>query len=312
MIADEFLWVEKYRPKTIRDTILPDSLKKTFQQFVDQKNVPNLLLAGSPGVGKTTVARAMLEELESDYVIINGSLEGRSIDVLRNDIANYASSMSLIGGRKYIIIDEADYLGHTVQPALRNFMEDFSANCGFILTCNYKDKIIAPLQSRCSLIEFRITKDERVAVAKAFLKRAQEILKTESVEYDVAVVAEIVKKYYPDWRKCINELQKFAALGKIDSSCLASTDEKTIQSVVAFMKDKNFTEVRKWIAETNIQPDDFFKEMYEIAPKICSSDSIPAMVVTLADHQYKSTFVANQDINLASCLATIMAECRFK
>lgn len=309
---EDFLWVEKYRPKTVNDTILPDSLKKTFKQFVEQKNIPNLLLAGSPGVGKTTIARAMLEELECDYVVINGSLEGRSIDVLRNDIANFASSMSLLGGRKYIIIDEADYLGHTVQPALRNFMEDYSANCGFILTCNYKDKIIGPLQSRCSLVEFKITKDERVSVAKAFLKRAQEILKLEGVEYDINVVAEIVKKHYPDWRKCINELQRFSALGKIDSGCLVSVDDKTIQTLVEAMKAKNFGEVRKWIAETNIMPDDLFKSMYELAPKICSPESIPAMIVSLADHQYKAAFVANQDINLASCLATIMAECRFK
>ena len=310
---EEFLWVEKYRPHTIADTILPESLKKTFQTFVNQKNIPNLLLTGTAGVGKTTVARAMLEELECDYLIVNGSLEGRSIDLLRNEIANFASSVSFSGGRKYVIIDEADYLGRELQPALRNFMEDLSSNCGFIFTCNFKSKIIAPLHSRCSVIDFKLNKDDRVKVAAQFMKRLQQILKTENVKYDTAVVAEVLKKYFPDWRRVLNELQRYAATGAIDTGILAGMNDETMEQLVGYLKTKNFTAIRKWIGENpDVSIDELFKKFYDTASEKMTPASIPDLVTILADHQYKSAFVANQEINLASCMVQIMVMCQFK
>jgi DNA polymerase III delta prime subunit len=313
MMNEEFLWVEKYRPHTIADTILPESLKKTFQTFVNQKNIPNLLLTGTAGVGKTTVARAMLEELECDYLIVNGSLEGRSIDLLRNEIANFASSVSFSGGRKYVIIDEADYLGRELQPALRNFMEDLSSNCGFIFTCNFKSKIIAPLHSRCSVIDFKLNKDDRVKVAAQFMKRLQQILKTENVKYDNAVVAEVLKKYFPDWRRVLNELQRYAATGAIDTGILAGMNDETMEQLVGYLKTKNFTAIRKWIGENpDVSIDELFKKFYDTASEKMTPASIPDLVTILADHQYKSAFVANQEINLASCMVQIMVMCQFK
>lgn len=310
---DEFLWVEKYRPHTIADTILPESLKKTFQTFVDKKNIPNLLLTGSAGVGKTTVARAMLEELGCDYIVINGSLEGRSIDTLRNEIANFASSVSFTGGRKYVILDEADYLGRDMQPALRNFMEDLSSNCGFIFTCNFKSKIIAPLHSRCSVIDFKLNKEDRVKVAAQFMKRLQHILKDEGVKYDNAVVAEVLKKYFPDWRRVLNELQRYAATGAIDTGILASMSDETIEQLVGYLKSKNFTAIRKWIGENpDIAVDELFKKFYDIASEKMTPTSIPELITILAEHQYRAAFVANQEINLASCMVQIMVNCQFK
>ena len=310
---DEFLWVEKYRPHTIAYTILPESLKKTFQTFVDQKNIPNLLLTGSAGVGKTTVARAMLEELGCDYIVINGSLEGRSIDTLRNEIANFASSMSFTGGRKYVILDEADYLGRDMQPALRNFMEDLSSNCGFIFTCNFKSKIIAPLHSRCSVIDFKLNKEDRVKVAAQFMKRLQQILKDEGVKYDNAVVAEVLKKYFPDWRRVLNELQRYAATGAIDTGILASMSDETIEQLVGYLKTKNFTAIRKWIGENpDIAIDELFKKFYDIASEKMTPASVPELITILAEHQYRAAFVASQEINLASCMVQIMVNCQFK
>lgn len=310
---EDFLWVEKYRPHTIAETILPDNLKKTFQTFVDQKNIPNLLLTGSAGVGKTTVARAMLEELGCDYMIINGSLEGRSIDVLRNEIANFASSVSFSGGRKYVILDEADYLGRELQPALRNFMEELSSNCGFILTCNFKSKIISPLHSRCSVIDFKLSKEDRVRVAAQFMKRLQQILKAENVKYENAVVAEVLKKHFPDWRRVLNELQRYAATGSIDTGILAHMSDETIEQLVEYLKTKNFTMVRKWIGENpDVSVDELFKKFYDIASEKVTPHSIPDMIIILAEHQYKAAFVASQEINLASCMVQIMSTCQFK
>lgn len=314
MMNEEFLWVEKYRPKTIAETILPDKLKETFQTFVDKKNIPNLLLTGTAGVGKTTVARAMLEELDCDYLVINGSLEGRSIDVLRNEIANFASSMSFKGTRKYVILDEADYLNpQSLQPALRNFMEEFSSNCGFIFTCNFKSKIIAPLHSRCSVIDFKLNKEDRVKVAAQFMKRIQNILKQENVEYNTAVVAEVVKKYFPDWRRVLNELQRYSATGSIDTGIINSFTNESLTTLMKYLKVRDFTNIRKWVAENpEITPDDLFKQFYDLAYEYMKPESIPVLILHLANYQHKSAFVASQEINTVACMIEIMSDCEFK
>lgn len=312
-MQDDFLWTERYRPKTVTDTILPPDLRKIFQQFVDQKNVPNLLLTGSSGVGKTTVAKAMLEELGCDYIVINASMNG-NIDTLRYDIQNFASAMSLTGGRKYVILDEADYLNaNSTQPALRNFMEEYSKNCGFILTCNFKNRIIEALHSRCSVIDFKISKKDSVKLAEQFYKRVDKILKAEKVEYEPAAVAEVIKKYYPDWRRVLNELQRYSALGKIDTGILTNMQEANISELIKQMKDKNFTAVRKWVGE-NLDNDQnaVFRKFYDSASVLLSSGSIPAMVVIIGKYQYQAAFSVDQEINLSACLAEIMAECVWK
>jgi len=311
-MRDDFLWVEKYRPKTIDETILPQDLKKVFQQFVDQENIPNLILAGGPGVGKTTVAKAMLEQLECDYIVINGSMNG-NIDTLRNDIQNFASSVSLQGGRKYVILDEADYLNaNSTQPALRNFMEEYSKNCGFILTCNFKNRIIEPLHSRCSVIEFKISREDRPQMASQLFARVKDILVKENVEYDQKVLAEIITKYFPDNRRILNELQRYSATGKIDSGILANVQEKTLTDLVKFLKEKNFTQVRKWVAEnSDSDTTSLFRNIYDKSSEHVSSASIPQLVLILADYQYKAAFVADHEINTTACLTEIMANCEF-
>ena len=311
-MLDEFLWVEKYRPVTIADTILPDGLKQTFQEFVNQGNIPNLLLSGSAGCGKTTVARAMLEELGCDYIVINGSLNG-NIDMLRNEIMQFASSVSLMGGRKYVILDEADYLNpNSTQPALRNFMEEFSRNCGFILTCNFKNRIIDPLQSRCSVVEFKIKKTDLPALASQMMKRLMHILDTESVVYDKAVLAELIKKHYPDWRRVINELQRYSATGKIDSGLLANITESSYKDLIRFLKEKDFTNTRKWVAE-NIDTDAtaIFRTLYDTASMYVSKNSVPGLVLILAKYQYQAAFVADHEINLMACLTEMMIEMEY-
>lgn len=309
---EEFLWVEKYRPKTIEDTILPVELKATFQQFVDQKNVPNLILSGTAGVGKTTVARAMLEQLGCDYIVINGSMNG-NIDTLRNDILNFASSVSLSGGRKYVILDEADYLNaNSTQPALRNFMEEFSRNCGFILTCNFKNRIIEPLHSRCSVVDFKISKKDMAKLAGQFFKRVESILGAEGIEYDKPVVAEIIQKYFPDWRRVLNELQRYSATGKIDSGILANLQQSNLKELVSLMKVKNFTEIRKW-AKNNIDTDVnvLYNEFYETAVEYFTPRCIPALVLLIAKYQYQNSFAANQEINFTAFLVEVMLEMEF-
>ena len=251
-MRDEFLYVEKYRPKKVSDTILPIELKKTFQQFVDNGNIPNLLLCGSAGVGKTTIAKAMLEELGADYIVINGSDEGRLIDTLRTKIKTFASSMSFSGGRKYVILDEADYLtAEFVQPALRNFMEEYSSNCGFIFTCNFVNKIIPPLHSRCSVIEFKIPKSEKPVMANQFFKRVSSILNKEGIEYEPKVIAELINKYFPDNRRILNEIQRYSATGKIDSGILANQVDSNLNPLMTAMKNKEFNSVRKWVAQNS-------------------------------------------------------------
>jgi DNA polymerase III delta prime subunit len=313
MIRDDFLWVEAYRPKTIADCILPLQLKNTFQQFVDQGNIPNLLLTGRAGVGKTTVARAMLEQIGCDYVIINGSMNG-NIDTLRNEIRDFASSVSFSGGRKYVILDEADYLNpNSTQPALRNFMEEYSKNCGFILTCNFKNKIIEPLHSRCSVVEFKIPTEDRPKMAAKFFKRVNDILAKEGVQSDSKAVAAVVEKYFPDWRRVLNELQRYSATGKIDSGILVNFSEENFKGLVELLKVKNFTEVRKWVAEnTDIDQVVFFRKMYDTASLYLKPNSIPQLVITLAEYQYKAAFVADAEINMLACLTEIMAEGEFK
>ena len=311
-MSDDFLWVEKYRPRTVSDTILPDNLKKTFQQFVDQNNVPNLILTGGPGVGKTTVAKAMLEELGCDYIVINGSMNG-NIDTLRNDIQQFASSVSLTGGRKYVILDEADYLNpNSTQPALRNFMEEYSKNCGFILTCNFKNKIIDPLHSRCSVVEFKISKEDRPSMAAQLFKRVIGILKAENVDFDQKAVAEVISKYFPDNRRILNELQRYSATGRIDTGILANLQEVTLKNLVLALKEKNFTEVRKWVADnSDVDSTTIFRQIYNMASDVMKGGSIPQLVLILADYQYKDAFVADHEINMTACLTEIMVNCEF-
>jgi len=314
MMKEDFLWVEKFRPKTVEETILPKNLKKTFQQFVDQGNVPNLLLAGSSGTGKTTVARAILENLNCDYIIINGSLSG-NIDTLRNEIKNFASSVSLTSsGRKYVILDEADFLNpQSTQPALRNFMEEYSKNCGFILTCNYKAKILDALQSRCSVIEFKIPNEEKPELAKQFFERVLDILKKEDIPYDKPAVAAVIKKHFPDWRRVLNELQSYSATGKIDSGIMANFTDENIKKLIGFMKQKDFTNVRKWIAEnSDIDSVELFNKFYESASDLMPPDSVSLLVLILAKYSYQAAFVAHQEINTAACMVDIMTSCDFK
>ena len=312
-MRDDFLWVEKYRPKTVSDTILPVSLKHTFQQFVDQKNIPNLILTGSAGVGKTTIAKAMLEELECDYIVINGSMNG-NIDTLRNDIQNFASAVSLTGGRKYVILDEADYLNpNSTQPALRNFMEEFSKNCGFILTCNFKNRIIAPLHSRCSVIDFKINNEDSASMAAQFFKRTCTILDNENVSFDKTVVVEVVKKHFPDNRRILNELQRYSATGAIDTGILANVRDVNLGTLVDYLKNKDFTEMRKWVGlNSDMDTVELFRSVYDKASEFMDKNSLPQLTMILADYQYKAAFVADQEINTTACLTEIMANCEFQ
>ncbi len=309
-MREDFLWVEKYRPKTIKDTVLTPELKTLFQTFVDNKNVPNLLLTGSQGIGKTTVAKAMLEELGADYIVINGSDEGRLIDTLRTKIKNFASSVSLAGGRKYVILDEADYCNaETVQPALRNFMEEFSKNCGFIMTCNFVNKIIQPLHSRCSVVEFKIANKDKPAMGKELYVKILDILKTENISFDEKVIREVLAKHFPDNRRILNELQRYSATGHIDSGILANLSETSIKELMQLLKDKEFTSVRKWVGK-NIDGDvaPMFRKIYDTVTQYVKPASVPQVVVTLADYQYKSAFVADQEVNFMAFLTELMVE----
>jgi DNA polymerase III delta prime subunit len=313
-MLEDFLWVEKYRPKRVEDAILPVELKQTFQQFVDQDNIPNLLLAGRAGVGKTTIAKAMLDQIGADYITINGSMNG-NIDTLRVEIANFASSVSFTGGRKYVILDEADYLNpNSTQPALRNFMEEFSRNCGFIMTCNFKHRIIEPLHSRCSVIEFKIPNDQKTEIARQFYQRIKGVLTTENIEYDAKTVAELVKTYFPDWRRCLNELQRYSSTGRIDAGILSNKSADSMNDLIAMMKARNFTEMRTWVAEnSDIDSAVLYRQLYDALPsKVKSTQSIADAIIILADYQYKEAFVANAEINRVAALATLMSEVEWK
>ena len=310
--SNEVLWVERYRPQLIEDTILPEQMKQTFRQFVKDESVPNLLLTGGPGVGKTTIAKAMLDELGCDYVVKNGSLNV-NIDTLRYEISTFASSVSLSGGRKYVIFDEADYLNAaSVQPALRNFIEEYSANCGFIFTCNFKNRIIQPLRSRLSEVDFTIEQTERPALAMQFFKRVNTILQQENVEYDKAVVAKVIEKHFPDFRRVLTELQSYAASGRIDEGIFVNLKQESIDELFALLKAKNFTDMRKWVAKNSDQDmNEMFRRVYDAATDRVAFRSLPGFCVTTADYMYKANFVADQEINMVAYLTEVMIECEF-
>jgi DNA polymerase III delta prime subunit len=308
---DHLLWVERYRPQTVEECILPERLKTTFQEYVNQKEMPNLLLTGGAGVGKTTIAKAMCNEIGCDYMILNGSDEN-GVDTIRVKIKNYASSMSFTGGRKVIILDEADYLTPNAQAILRNAIEEFAVNCSFIFTCNFKSRIIEPLHSRCAVIDFRLVNGEKAKMASAFFKRITHILDTEKVEYDEKVIAELIKKHFPDFRRAINELQRYSQLGKIDVGILSQIGDISISQIVKHLKEKDFTSVRKWAATSEIDNTTFFRKLYDALYDIVKPQSIPQAVLILADYQYKQAFVADHEINLVACLTEIMANVEFK
>ena len=309
---EHLLWTEKYRPQTIADCILPDRLKQPFQEYVNQHNIPNLLLSGGAGVGKTTVAKAMCNEIGCDFMVINGSDES-GIDTFRTKIKNYASSMSLSGGRKVIIIDEADYLNpNSTQPALRNAIEEFAVNCSFIFTCNYKTRIIEPLHSRCAVIEFGLKSSEKTTMAAQFFKRIQTILSEEEIVYETPVVAELVKKHFPDFRRVINELQRFSKFGKIDTGVLSQIVDVSLNDIIKYIKDKDFGAIRKWVASNDVDPASLYRKLYDNLYEVLKPQSIPQAVVILADYQYKQAFVADQEINLVACLTELMVSLEFK
>ena len=308
----ESLWVEKYRPHTIADCILPDEYKSTFQSYVDRKEIPHLLLCGGPGTGKTTVARALCDEIGCDYLMINGSDES-GIDTFRTKIKTYASSMSLTGGKKVIIIDEADYLNpNSTQPAMRAAMEEFAVNCTFIMTCNFKNRIIEPLHSRCAVIEFKLRKEDRPKMAMAFMKRATEILNNEKIPFDKAVLAEVVKKHFPDYRRVLNELQRYSVSGKIDTGILSSIADVSINELVSALKDQNFGAMRKWVADFGAEdPARVYRKIYDSLYDVIDKSTIPNAVLILAKYQYQSAFVPDQELNMVACLTEMMVEVKF-
>ncbi len=309
----EFLWVEKYRPNTIDDCILPSQLKKDFEEILKQGELQNLLLTGTAGTGKTTVAKALCKQLDLDYLLINGSEES-GIDTLRNKIKQFASTVSLQGGYKVVILDEADYLNpQSTQPALRGFIEEFSANCRFILTCNFKNRVIEPLHSRCSVIEFNIPKKEAERLCSVMMARLMHILDTEGVKYEAPVLAELIMKHVPDWRRVINELQRYSVSGVIDSGILVQLSDTSLNDLMIFLKEKNFKQMRKWVADNmDSEPAALYRKVYDNMYDYVDSSSIPQLVLILADYQYKNAFVADHELNTVACLTEVMAGVKFK
>ena len=310
---NDILWVEKYRPKLVDQCVLPDNTQKIFTEIVKKGEIPNLLLTGSPGIGKTTIAKALCNQLECDWLMINGSDEGRMIDTLRTTINNFASTVSLSGGKKVLIIDEADYMNpESVQPAMRGSIEQFSANCRFIFTCNFKNRIIPALHSRCSVIDFKIKKDDKPILAQRFLKIATGILDKESIKYKSDVVAQLIMKHFPDFRRVINELQKHAVGGMIDEDILIQASEENLKELFVALKKKDFTSMRKWVAE-NIDNDHvrLYRQIYDSLYNRFEKKSIPQAVLTIADYSYKAAFVADQEVNMVACLTEMMMNCEF-
>ena len=315
MTRSDFLWVEKYRPKTVQECILPQSIKDTFQQFVEKGEIPNLLLAGPAGCGKTTIARALCEQIGADYIIINGSDEGRFLDTVRNQAKNFASTVSLAatGTHKVIIIDEADNTTHDVQLLLRAFIEEFAGNCRFIFTCNSKNRIIGPLHSRCAVVEFSIKGKEKQEIAAQFFNRLIFILDTERCESDKKVLAELIKQHFPDWRRILNECQRYSAGGAIDSAILAEFSDVNVNDLIKKLKAKSFPEVRKWVVSNlDNDPSVLLRRLYDGLLVSLEGPSVAAAVLIIARYQYQIAFVADQEINLLAALTEIMCECEFK
>ena len=311
----DFIWVESYRPKTIEECILPENIKKTFRDFLNTGEIPNMLLAGPPGVGKTTVAKALCNELGVDYYVINGSDEGRFLDTVRNNAKNFASTVSLASEAKHkvIIIDEADNTGNDVQLLLRAFIEEFASNCRFIFTCNYKNKILTPLHSRCAVVEFSVKGKEKQTIAAEFFKRLNFILDKEQIEADKKVLVQLINKHFPDWRRILNECQRYSVGGKIDSGILATFTDIAVNDLIKNLKEKNFPEVRKWI-NSNLDNDTtvLLRRIYDVLYDTLVPNTIPAAVLVIAKYQYQAAFVADQEINMLACLTEIMIECEFK
>jgi DNA polymerase III delta prime subunit len=310
---DQFLWVEKYRPQKIDECVLPESLKDTFKQYIAQGELPHFLLSGTAGVGKTTVAKALCNEIGADYIMINGSEES-GIDTLRTKIKGFASTVSLTDAPKIIIIDEADYLqANSTQPALRSFIEEFSANCRFIFTCNFKNRILEAIHSRCACIDFKIDNKDKQVLLGLFFKRATQILKQENVDFDQKVVAELITKHFPDYRRVLNELQRYSVSGKIDSGILVNMSQESFKDLIKLMKEKDFTNVRKWVGK-NSDSDTvaLFRELYDNSVTYMAPESIPQLVLILADYQYKAAFVADHELNIMAALTEVMANVKFK
>ena len=309
----DFLWVEQYRPKTIDDCILPDSLKTLFKSFIKKGELSNMLFSGTPGIGKTTVAKALCEEMNCDWIMINGSEEG-GIDVLRNKIKNFASTVSLSGGKKVVILDEADYLNpQSTQPALRGFVEEFHKNCRFILTCNFKNRIIEPLHSRFSNIEFKVNPKDKPKLASRLFERAVYILKEQNVSYEDKVLVELITKHFPDFRKLINELQRYSVSGSIDAGILVNVSDENLKTLVSHLKNKEFSDMRKWVVNNlDNDPVKIFRKIYDTLYTNLEPSTIPHAVLIIADYQYKSAFVADQEINLVACLTELMSQVKFK
>ena len=311
----EFIWVEKYRPKTIEECILPQRTKKTFQDFVKKGEIPNMLLSGPPGIGKTTVAKALCHQLGADFYVINGSDEGRFLDTVRNNAKNFASTVSLTSDSKHkvIIIDEADNTTSDVQLLLRASIEEFSGNCRFIFTCNYKNKIIEPLHSRCSVVDFSVSKKDKPTIAAQFFQRLNTILEEEKIDADKKVVAELINKHFPDWRRVLNECQRYSVSGKIDSGILAAFSDVSVDELTKNLKEKNFPSVRKWVVDNlDNDPTVLMRHVYDALYSTLKNTSVPAAVLIIARYSYQTAFVADQEINLLACLTEIMVECEFK
>ena len=310
----DILWVEQYRPSTIDDLILPEEIKNTFREIIGQDKIPNLILSGSAGVGKTSAAMVLCKSLNCDYIIINGSDEGRLIETLRNKLTQYCSAVSMSGGRKVVIIDEADYMTpDSVQPGMRGFMEKFSSNCSFIFTCNFKNRIIEPIHSRCAVIDYRIKDSDKQKLAAEFMNRCITILTEKNIAYEEKVVAELIMKHLPDFRRVLNELQRYSVSGTIDSGILLNISDANMKELIECLKSKSFKGVRSWVVNNlDNDPQKIYRKIYDQLYQSVLQESIPQIILHLADYQYKSAFVADQEINLMACLIEIMSNAKFK